>query len=219
MNNRRTSNQRKILIVDDHPIVRLGMRQLIDRQPDLVTCGEAETAEEALDIVRKMEPDLAIVDLSLKGVSGIDVIRLIKTIQPELSVLVVSMHDESIYAERALRAGAMGYIMKQEATEKVISAIRRILSGEMYLSVAAGKILGPKVIARITPEEILTRRELEIFRMIGRGRNTREIARQLEVSIKTVESHRAHIKEKLQLNSAFELLHYAIQWCQHDTPR
>jgi DNA-binding NarL/FixJ family response regulator len=213
-------NKRKVFILDDHPIVRLGMRQLIDHQPDLVTCGEAESAEEGLSILRKDKPDIAIVDLSLKASSGLEVIRLIKELYPDVPVLVVSMHDESIYAERALRAGAMGYIMKQEATEKVVAAIRRILSGEIYLSSEAAKeILGPKMATRLSPDELLTARELEIFRMIGQGMSTREIAEQLQLSIKTVESHRAHIKEKLQLNTAFDLLHYAIQWIQQEEPR
>ena len=206
--------------MDDHPIVRLGMRQLIDHQPDLITWGEAEAAEEALHVLRKGKPDIAIVDLSLKSSSGMDVIRLIKELYPNLPVLVVSMHDESIYAERALRAGAMGYIMKQEATEKMVAAIHRILSGEMYLSSeAAREILGPRIATRLSPDDVLTAREFEVFRMIGRGMSTREIAEQLQLSIKTVESHRAHIKEKLQLNSAFDLLHYAIQWIQQEEPR
>jgi DNA-binding NarL/FixJ family response regulator len=212
--------KRKVFIVDDHPIVRLGMRQLIDHQPDLITWGEAETAEEAVHALRKGKPDIAIVDLSLKSSSGMDVIRLIKELYPNLPVLVVSMHDESIYAERALRAGAMGYIMKQEATEKMVAAIHRILSGEMYLSSeAAREILGPRIATRLSPDDVLTAREFEVFRMIGRGMSTREIAEQLQLSIKTVESHRAHIKEKLQLNSAFDLLHYAIQWIQQEEPR
>ena len=211
------ANKRKIIIVDDHPIVRRGLTELINQEEDLVVSGHAEDAYEAMDTIRSLKPDMVIVDISLKGKSGMEVIKDIKARYPALPVLTLSMHDESLYAERAIRAGAKGYIMKQEATEKVITAIRKVLSGQVYVSNSmAAKIVSkfagsePDVGASVIDR--LSDRELEVFRLIGQGYGTRQIAKKLHLSVKTIETYRAHIKEKLSLASATELLQYAIQW-------
>jgi DNA-binding NarL/FixJ family response regulator len=210
----------RVLIVDDHPIVRQGLAQMINQEADLMVCGEAEDAQNALQAVSELHPDLVLVDLSLKGSSGLDLIRALRTRQSMLPVLVVSMHDESLYVERALRAGARGYIMKHEATDIMMNAIRRVLRGEIYVSdKMMTKLLG-RLIPGDSPDtnasilERLSNRELEVFRLIGEGHSTRHIAAVLHVSIKTVESHRAHIKEKLQLNDTTELVRYAMQWVE-----
>jgi len=210
-------NERKILIVDDHPIVRQGLTELINQEKDLVACGQAEDAYEAMEAIKALKPDLVIVDISLKGKSGMEVIKDIKARHPALPVLTLSMHDESLYAERALRAGAKGYIMKQEATEKVITAIRKVLSGQVYVSnqVATrivSKFAGGTPDADASVIDHLSDRELEVFRLIGQGYRTRQIAERLHLSVKTIETYRAHIKEKLNLASASELLRYAVQW-------
>ena len=206
----------RILLVDDHPILRQGLAQLINQEKDLMVCGQFEEANKALEGVIQMKPDAAIVDISLKGSSGIELLKNIKVQYPKLIVLVLSMHDESLYAERALRAGAAGYIMKQEATEQVLVALRKILNGEIYLSERmSSKLMHQLVSGRATETgslmERLSDRELEIFGLIGEGRGTRQIAEQLHLSVKTIESHRAHIKEKLNLKNATELVHRAIQ--------
>jgi len=210
----------RVLIVDDHPIVRQGLAQMINQETDLMVCGEAEDAQNALQAVAELHPDLVLVDLSLKGGSGLDLIRTLRTRQSMLPVLVVSMHDESLYVERALRAGARGYIMKHEATNIMMSAIRRVLRGEIYVSdKMLTKLLGRFVLdapsTSTSTLEPLSNRELEVFRAIGEGHSTRHIAAVLHVSIKTVESHRAHIKEKLQLNDTTELVRYAMQWVEN----
>jgi DNA-binding NarL/FixJ family response regulator len=211
----------RVLIVDDHPIVRQGLAQMINQEVDLMVCGEAEDAQNALQAVAELHPDLVLVDLSLKGGSGLDLIRTLRTRQSTLPVLVVSMHDESLYVERALRVGARGYIMKHEATDIMMSAIRRVLRGEIYVSdKMMTKLLG-RLLPGDSPDtsasilERLSNRELEVFRLIGEGHSTRHIAAVLHVSIKTVESHRAHVKEKLQLNDTTELVRYAMQWVEH----
>jgi DNA-binding NarL/FixJ family response regulator len=209
--------KKRILVVDDHPIVRQGLALLINREPDLVVCGEAEEATGAMHVLASARPDVLIVDISLTGPDGLDLLKTIRTIHPTLPVLILSMHDESIYAERALRAGANGYIMKQEATEKVLVAVRRILSGEIYVSDRiANKMLKHYITGAGTLRNSsiadLSDRELEVFRLIGEGHGTRQIAEELHLSIKTVESYQAHIKEKLSLRSARELLQHAIQW-------
>ena len=214
--------ERKILIVDDHPIVRRGLTELINREKDLVVSGQAEDAYQAMEAIRAQKPDMAIVDISLKETSGMELIKDIKTQYPSLPVLTLSMHDESLYAERALRAGAKGYIMKQQATEELIMAIRKVLGAQIYVSdrVAAkmvGRLVrsGPDVGASAIDR--LSDRELEVFRLIGQGHGTRQIAEKLHLSIKTIETYRAHIKEKLNLANAAELLRYAIQWVNsHD---
>ncbi len=209
--------KKRILVVDDHPIVRQGLVLLINREPDLVVCGEAEEATGAMHVMASAKPDVLIVDISLNGPDGLDLLKNVRTTHPTLPVLILSMHDESIYAERALRAGANGYIMKQEATEKVLVAVRRILSGEIYVSDRiANKMLKHYITGSGTLRNSsiadLSDRELEVFRLIGEGHGTRQIAEELHLSIKTVESYQAHIKEKLSLRSARELMQHAIQW-------
>lgn len=209
----------QVVLVDDHPIVRQGLAQMIAREPDMEVCCEAETAAEALKAIAACHPDVGVVDLSLKGTSGLEFLKDIKVRFPKLPVLVLSMYDESIYAERALRAGAKGYMMKEEATEKVLAAIRGILSGQIYLSEAmASRLLhmavGGRTPGAVSPTERLSDRELEVFQLIGQGYGNTDIARQLHLSPKTVETYRAHIKEKLNLSSATELLQHAIHWAQ-----
>src|SRR5271163_2904903 len=216
-----TGAKKRILVVDDHPIVRQGLALLINREPDLVVCGEAEEAMGALHVLASARPDVLIVDISLSGPDGLDLLKSIRTTHPTLPVLILSMHDESIYAERALRAGANGYIMKQEATEKVLVAVRRILSGEIYVSDRiANKMLKHYITGSGTLRNSsiadLSDRELEVFRLIGEGHGTRQIAEELHISIKTVESYQAHIKGKLLLKNSRELVQRAIQWTVSD---
>ena len=209
----------RILIVDDHPIVRQGLVQMLGHEPDMEACGEAESAAEALKAIAAATPDAAIVDLSLKDSSGLELLKDIRVRYPRLPVLVLSVYDESMYAERALRAGARGYMMKEEAAEKVVTAIRRILAGQIYLSEAmASRLLHVLVDGRpavgLSPAERLSDRELEVFQLIGQGFGNTEIARRLHLSPRTVETYRGHIKEKLNLSGATELLQHAIQWAQ-----
>ena len=206
-----------VLIVDDHPIVRQGLAQLIDQEDDLHVCGQAEDAHEAMRAIRELSPDMVVVDISLKDTSGIELIKDIKVRCPDLPVLTLSMHDEGVYAERAMRAGARGYIMKQEATERVVTAIRRVLSGEVYVSEGMAAKMVSKLVAGPaqtggSPVDRLSDRELEVFRLIGTGYGTREMAEKLHLSIKTIETYRAHIKDKLDLIDANELLRTAITW-------
>ena len=207
----------RILLVDDHPIVRQGLAEMINQERDLQVCGTAEDVHRALAEMETLRPDLVIADISLKGSNGLELLKNIKIRFPRLAVLVLSMHDESLYAVRVLRAGAGGYIMKQEATECVLAAIRQVLAGEIYLSPAMEKkmmhqLVGGHVARTGSPIEDLSDRELEVFGLIGQGHGTRQISEELHLSIKTVESHRAHIKEKLNLRSATELVQHAIQW-------
>jgi DNA-binding NarL/FixJ family response regulator len=209
--------KRTVFVVDDHPLLRQGLALLINQQQDLEVCGEAEEAHMAMQAIAHKRPDILIVDISLNGPDGLDLLKNIRTSYPELPVLILSMHDEAIYAERALRARANGYIMKQEATEKVLVAVRRILNGEVYLSDRmANKMLqqyiGGSPAALQSRISALSDRELEVFCLIGQGRGTREIAEELHLSIKTVETYQAHIKEKLHLNSGRELIQHAVQW-------
>lgn len=207
----------RVFVVDDHPIVRQGLALLINREPDLMVCGEAEDAHVAMQAITTAKPDIMIVDISLNGPDGLDLLKDIRTRYPEMPVLILSMHDESVYAERALRAGAQGYIMKQEATDKVLVALRRILSKEIYISERIAnrmlqRYIGSPTVGRPSSIADLTDRELEVFRLIGEGHSTRRIAEELHISVKTVESYQAHIKEKLSLRSARELVQHAIQW-------
>jgi len=210
--------KRRILIVDDHPIVRQGLALLINRETDLAVCGDAEEAGSALRRIEELKPDLVVVDISLNGPDGLDLLKNIRAREPNLPVLILSMMDELLYAERGLRAGANGYIMKQQATEQVLVAIRRILDGEIYLSERmANKMLhlfvgGGSPTEQSSPMADLTDRELEVFRLIGEGHGTRQIADELHLSIKTVESYQAHIKDKLLLKNGRELVQRAIQW-------
>jgi len=217
----RLEKKSKVFVVDDHPIVRQGLRLLISQEPDLTVCGEAEEMLSALQAIDAAKPDVLVVDISLNGPDGLELLKHLRARNPRLPVLFLSMHDESIYAERALRAGANGYIMKQEATEKVLVALRRILSGEIYVSERIANnmlqhyIRGNSNVQRTRMTE-LSDRELEVFRLIGEGHGTRQIANQLHLSIKTVESYQAHIKEKLSLHSARELVQHAVQWTMND---
>jgi DNA-binding NarL/FixJ family response regulator len=212
-----------VFIVDDHPIVRQGLALLINREPDLAVCGDAEEAHSALRLIETMRPDLAVVDISLNGPDGLDLLKTLRTRDPNLPVLILSMLDELLYAERALRAGASGYIMKQEATEKVLVAIRRILGGQIYLSDRMADKMLHRFVGDAPPHDRspiadLTDRELEVFRLIGGGHGTRQIAEELHLSVKTVESYQAHIKEKLLLKNSRELVQRAIQWTMSEKP-
>jgi DNA-binding NarL/FixJ family response regulator len=212
-----SSQKRNVFIVDDHPLVRQGLALLIDREPDLHACGQAGDAVQAVRDIELLKPDLVIVDLSLEESSGLELIKDLKVRHPGLPVLTLSMHDEVIYAERALRAGAKGYVMKQEATDRVVTAIRRVLSGQIYVSDGLAASMVGKLVMGSTDDgklsvERLSDRELEVFRLIGQGYGTREMAERLHLSLKTIESYRAHIKEKLYLQDANELLRTAIQW-------
>jgi len=207
----------RVLLVDDHPIVRQGLGLLIDREADLSVCGEADNSHSAFHAITTLRPDIVVLDISLSGPDGLDILKEIRMNTVDLAVLMLSMHDESIYASRAIRAGANGYIMKQEATEKVLVAIRRILQGEVYLSdrltnsMLRQYVLGAAP-AKTSPLVSLSDRELEVFRLIGEGHGTRQIADELHVSVKTIESYQAHIKEKLSLKNSRELVQHAIEW-------
>ena len=210
-------NKVKIVIVDDHPILRQGLTNLINQEKDLEVCAQTEDAHQAMQSIKSLKPDVAIVDISLKETSGIELIKDIKNHFPNLLVLVLSMHDEFLYAERALRAGAKGYIMKEAATENVILAIRKILDDQIYLSDAMTaqflrRLANGEPLIGSSSMERLSDRELEVFNLIGRGRGTRQIAEELHLSIKTIETYRENIKKKLNLADAPELLHYAFQW-------
>src|SRR5580700_3703776 len=207
----------RVLLIDDHPIVRQGLALLIDREADLSVCGEAEGARSAFHAIATLRPDIVLLDISLSGPDGLDVLKEIRMKTGSLPVLILSMHDESIYAERAMRAGANGYIMKQEATEKVLVAIRRILQGGVYLSDRLTNTMLQQFVhgtwaPKTSPLVTLTDRELEVFRLIGEGHGTRQIADELHLSVKTIESYQAHIKEKLVLRNARELVQHAIEW-------
>jgi len=210
----------KIFIVDDHPLVREGLRRLIGLQPDLSICGEAHTTHEALKSIAGLKPDVVILDLTLSGSNGLDLIKDMKLRSLKSLVLVLSMHDESLYAERALRAGAKGYIMKEQASKEVLKAIHRIISGEIYVSEKMSakmlhKMAGGKSDGKSPSEGALSDRELQVFQLIGRGWGTRQIAEDLHISAKTVESYRAHIKIKMNLKNAHELTQHAVHWVEH----
>ena len=209
----------RVLIVDDHPFMRAGLSQLIERQPDFGVCGEAGTPAEAMAAAAKTKPDLILTDLTMPGRSGLEFVKDLLAVKPKTVVLVVSMHDEAVYAERALRAGARGYIMKEAGGEALLGAIRQLLRGEIYVS--------PRMSARIlenlsgrrprgssSPIEKLTDREFEVFRLIGQGKSTRDIAEQLHLSSKTVDVHRSHIREKLELQNSTALIRHAVRWVE-----
>ena len=208
----------RVFLVDDHAMFREGMRQLIEREPDLTVCGDVADADEAMREIREKKPDLVIADISLSGTTGIDLIKNIKAEFEDLPVLVVSMHEESLYAERALRAGAMGYVMKQEPAKTVKVAIRKVLGGDIHLSdkmsatMLAKFMLGSRTNQPVSPIETLSDRELEVFRMLGEGKATRQIAEELNLTITTINSFRNRIKEKLNLKNSTELILHAVQW-------
>jgi DNA-binding NarL/FixJ family response regulator len=210
------SSKKRVFLVDDHPIVRQGIAQLIDSEPDLAVIGQGEDAYASLKAMRDARPDLALVDISLKDADGLELLKELKAQGAEFPVLILSMHDESLYAERALRAGARGYVMKQEPPDVLLGAIRRVLAGEIYVSPKMGatllrRMVGSREVNATSPMERLTDRELEVFRLIGAGQSVREIADKLCLSVKTVEAHREHIKEKLSLKTSAELLRFAIR--------
>ena len=208
----------RVLIVDDHPIVRLGIRQMIAAEPRLTICGEAESAKAALDLVKSLKPDLALVDLSLEDGSGLELIRACREIAPDTRVLVLSMHDEALFAERALRAGARGYLMKREAIDGLVHAIDEVLAGRLFVSGRMSQHLLERLgkDAPLTGNRLghLTDRELEVFELIGRGLNTATIAERLQVSVKTVETYRSNIKTKLDLKDSTDLIRFATTWTE-----
>jgi DNA-binding NarL/FixJ family response regulator len=211
----------RILLVEDHAVVRFGMAQLISRQTDMEVCGEEEDAGKALSAIASTKPDLMVVDLSLKDSSGLELVRNVKAQYSQLPILIVSAHDESIYAEIAFRAGALGYLMKEEALQKILTAIRRVLTGAIYVSEGlAAKMLQQQVQGRPpmkeSPVNGLSDREMEVFQRIGEWKTTREIAGELHLSVKTIEYYREQIKRKLNLKSGVDLTHYATSWVQRE---
>lgn len=216
----KSRGKHRVMLVDDHPIVRHGMAMLINEEDDLMVCGESSSASETLAQIDYCQPEIAVIDVSLQGASGIDLTKSIKEQRPDLPILILSMHEENLYAERALRAGARGFVMKQEPAETVLHAIRTVLKGDVYLS----ERLSSKVLRALVdgpgdePERFgvdrLSDRELEVFELIGRGYSTRRIADALHLSVKTIETHRAHIKQKLKLGNATELVHRAFHWIE-----
>ena len=217
LKNKNAEEKQKVLIVDDHPLVRQGIAQLINQEKDLEVCCEAGDVEQAMKKIPEYSPDIAVVDISLGQSSGIRLIEAISLKYPKLSVLTLSMHDESLYAERCLRAGAKGYIMKSEPPEKVIFALRRILDGEIYVSNKLGARLLHKLVTNddnvySSPVERLSNRELEVFQLIGQGLKTRTIAEQLNLSVKTIETYIDHIKKKMNFEDSRSLFLHAVQW-------
>jgi DNA-binding NarL/FixJ family response regulator len=212
----------RILVVDDHPVVRLGIRQMVSTDPGLSVCGEAESAVKALTLATTLNADLAIVDLSLGDGSALGLIRSLRETVPELKLLVLSMHDEALFAERALRAGADGYIMKQEAIDGLVHAIREVLAGRRFVSARMSQIilarLGSDASLSGDPLETLTDRELEVLELIGRGMSTAAIAARLGVSVKTIETYRSNIRTKLDLKDGAQLIRYAATWIERVGP-
>jgi DNA-binding NarL/FixJ family response regulator len=212
-----SNHKKNVVIVDDHPLFRERLAQLINHEADMEVIGETDTAEEAIQLIRNTSPDLAIIDITLKGSSGLELIKSIKALSAGVPVLVLSMHEESLYAERTLRAGATGYITKHQAADEVLSAIRRVLAGEVYLSekmtsgfLKALTSTGVKNMSRAVDR--LTDRELEVLDLIGRGQTTRQVADKLQLGVATVDTYRARIKEKMNFRNAVELQHFAIRW-------
>jgi DNA-binding NarL/FixJ family response regulator len=209
--------KRRVLIVDDHPVFRHGISALINAEADLEVCGEASSSPSALEAMRQLKPDVALLDISLPGTNGIELIKLMKAEQPKLPLLVLSMHDESLYALRALRAGALGYVMKAEALTHVLTAIRKVIVGEIFVSPRLSERLIFQAIQSTdagsgSPVDKLSDRELEVLELLGRGFGTKEVAAELHLSVKTIETHRAHIKEKLGFRDAGEMVRFAIDW-------
>jgi len=211
----------RVFLVDDHPITRQGLVALINREHNLTVCGEADSAPTAIELIQKLMPDIALVDVTLKTTSGIELMKHLKALRPDMPVLMMSMHDESLFAERALRAGAKGYIMKLESSATILAAIRRILSGELYLSEKMKEKMlhrlvktgGTEVVYSI---DTLSDREMEVFQLIGNGYGTRQIATRLNLSVKTIDSYREHLKLKLRLDGGTELVRHAIQWVKSE---
>jgi DNA-binding NarL/FixJ family response regulator len=218
MNAKKSKKRARVLIVDDHPAVREALALRIGRQPDLEICGEAADTSEALRLVADTQPDVAVVDISLKTGNGIDLIKRIKDRNDHVCLLVWSMHSESLYAERALRAGALGYVNKDQATDTIVEAIRRVLEGKVWLSETMTERMLQRAVGTVrrevtrSPLDVLADRELEVFRLIGQGVKTVEIADRLHLSVKTVETYRDRIRQKLSLSDGTQLAHYATQW-------
>jgi DNA-binding NarL/FixJ family response regulator len=207
----------RVLLVDDHPLLRKGLAELINQETDLTVCGEAEEPPKAFEAVGTLNPDVVLVDISLKGGNGLELVKNLKARYPDLPLLVLSMHDETLYAERALRAGSLGYIMKEEAIEKVLTAIRRVIAGEIFLSDRMksrllNQLVGGRIKQGASSIDSLSDRELEVFRLIGEGRGTRKIAEELRLSVRTVEAYREYIKDKLNLKSGTELVQHAFHY-------
>jgi DNA-binding NarL/FixJ family response regulator len=213
-----TDAKARIFLVDDHPLVREWLANLIEKNSDLTVCGEAEDAPTALKAIAELKPDLAIIDLSLGSSSGIDFIRSIRSSFPNVAMIVLSMHDERVYAERAIRAGARGYVMKRETTKKIIAAINQVRSGKLGVSEEVAALFAERFVDNHprsrTPVEELSDRELEVFRLLGQGMDTRSVATNLHISIKTVQAYCARIKDKLDLANATELLREAVRWSE-----
>jgi DNA-binding NarL/FixJ family response regulator len=210
----------RVMLVDDHPILRRGLAQMINLEADMMVCAEAEDGPKAFELAGTANPDVAVIDVCLKGGNGIELVKNLKARFPDLPTLVLSMYDESLYAERALRAGSLGYIMKEEAIEQVLVAIRRVLQGEIFLSdKMKAKVLQQLATGKaktvMSPIEALTDRELEVFRLIGEGHSTRQIAGELHLSVRTVEAYREYIKAKLNLKNSTELVQHAFHWVHH----
>jgi DNA-binding NarL/FixJ family response regulator len=218
------STKKQVYLVDDHPIVRQGLIKLIEQESGLEVCGESGSVSEALEALKKLSPDVILVDISLEDSNGLELIKMVDDLGMQIPMLVLSMHDESLYAEHALRAGASGYVMKQAASNTLIQAIEKVLEGEIYVSKSMSSQM-LKMAFRSggedtrTGAETLSLRELEVFELIGRGNSTREIAEQLNLSVKTIETYRAHIKDKLQLRSGTELMQRAIHWVETESHR
>ncbi len=210
------ASKRRVFLVDDHPLVREGLANLINHQDDLSVCGEAEDSGGARAGIEKTKPDVALVDISLKNESGLELVKNLESKFPNVALIVLSMHDEALYAERALRAGARGYVMKRETTKSMLTAIRRVLEGDVYVSDRVVNLMARRMSSRKaaakSPVERLSDRELEIFRLLGQGRTTSQIAEDLRLSLKTVQAYCARAKEKFGVNSLTELLRAAIRW-------
>jgi DNA-binding NarL/FixJ family response regulator len=219
MTERVSDGRRRVFLVDDHPLVREWLTTLINQQKDLVVCGEADDAPRALQAIESLQPDVAVVDVTLTSGSGIELVKDLKRVAPKVAVVVLSMHDEALYAERAFRAGARGYVMKRETTRKIIAAIHEVLNGRIYVSEEYRTSLTEKLIqgkAGDSPVDLLSDRELEVFRRLGQGQETRRIGEALGISMKTVQVYCARIKEKLNLANATELLREAMRWLERE---
>ncbi len=209
----------KIVIIDDHPLMRKGLAMSLESEADIRVAAQAASAEDGLGIIEAEDPDLVVVDISLPGMSGIELVKQVQAIRPEMKTLVVSRHDEALYAERAIRAGVKGYVMKLEAPDVMIKAVRRVMNGGIYVSekvnerLLMGMVSGNELLSQ-SPLDVLSDRELEVFELTGKGFGTREIAERLHLSVKTVESYRARIKTKLNLSNAAELMQHAVQWVE-----
>ncbi len=213
--------KRRLFLVDDHPVTRQGVAALIDQELDLEVCGEADSAPQALQLIQAGGPDLAVVDITLKTTSGIELLKNLRAVMPDLPVLIMSMHDESLYAERALRAGAKGYIMKHEASARILTAVRQVLAGELFLSDRMKEKMLHRLVKSRKDEVVfsidtLSDREMEVFQLIGNGYSTRQIAGKLNLSVKTIDSYREHLKLKLRLEKGADLVRHAIQWVKSE---